>query len=61
MINCFVNITDHIKFKPTETETNELKLSDTLDRYEDHQSIIKILSQMNEEKNLFLFKPVTSE
>ena len=50
-----------MKFKPTETETNELKLSDILDRYEDHQSIIKILSQMNDEKNLFLFKPVTSE
>ena len=61
MINCFVNITNFIKFKPTETETNELKLSDILDRYEDHQSIIKILSQMNDEKNLFLFKPVTSE
>ena len=61
MINCFVNITNQIKFKPTETETNKLKLSDILDRYEDHQSIIKILSQMNDEKNLFLFKPVTSK
>ena len=61
MINCFFNITNNIKFKPTETETNEFKLSEILDRYEDHQSIVEILPQMNDKNNLFLFKPVTSE
>ena len=50
-----------LKLKPTETEINELSLSEILDKYKDHQSIVKIQSQMNDEKNLFSFKPVTSE
>ena len=29
--------------------------------YKDPQSIAKIRSQMNDENNLFLFKPVTSD
>ena len=37
------------KLKPTETETNEFALSDILDSYKDHQSIIKIRSQKNDE------------
>ena len=57
----FVNITKKLKLKPTETETNELKLSEILDGYKDHWSIIKIGSQKNDGKNLFSFKPVTSE
>ena len=57
----FVNITKKLKVKPTETKTYELILSEILDRCKDHQINIKILSQMNEEKNLFSFKPVTSE
>ena len=43
----FVNFTK--KLKPTETETNEFALSDILDSYKDHQSIIKIRSQKNDE------------
>ena len=54
----FVNITKKLKLKLTETETNELILSEILDRYKDHQSIVKIRSQMNDEKNLFSFEPV---
>ena len=54
----FVNITKKLKLKLTETETNELILSKILDRYKDHQSIVKIRSQMNDEKNLFSFEPV---
>ena len=45
----FVNITDKFKLKPTTTETNNC------------QEYRKILSEMNDEKNLFSFKPVTSE
>ena len=30
-------------------------------RYKDHQSIVKIQSQINDKNNLFLFKSVTSE
>ena len=54
----FVSITKKLKLKLTETETNELILSEILDRYKDHQSIVKIRSQMNDEKNLFSFEPV---
>ena len=54
----FVNITKKLKLKLTETEKNELILSEILDRYKDHQSIVKIRSQMNDEKNLFSFEPV---
>ena len=54
----FVNITKKLKLKLTETETNELILSEILDRYKDHQSIVKIRSQMNDENNLFSFEPV---
>ena len=57
----FVNITKKFKFRPTETETNELTLSEIPDRYKYPQSIVKIQSQMNDEKNLFSWKPVTSE
>ena len=53
--------TKKLKLKQTETEINELSLSEMLDKYKDHQSIVKIRSQMNDEKNLFSFKPVTSE
>ena len=52
------NTLSTLKLEPTETETNEFTLSETLDRYKDHQSIIKIRSQMNDEKNLFSLKPV---
>ena len=48
----FVNITKKLKLKPTETETNELSLSEILDKYKDHQSIVKMPFQMNGEKNL---------
>ena len=54
----FVNITKKLKLKLTETETNELILSEILDGYKDHQSIVKIRSQMNDENNLFSFEPV---
>ena len=37
----FVNITKKLKLKPTETETN-LRCQKILDRYKDHQRIIKI-------------------
>ena len=57
----FVNITKKLKLKQSETEINELSLSEILDKYKDHQSIVKIRSKMNGEKNLFSFKPVTSE
>ena len=49
----FVNITKKLKLKQSETEINELSLSEILDKYKDHQSIVKIRSQMNGEKNLF--------
>ena len=57
----FVNITKKLKLKQSETEINELSLSEILDKYKDHQSIVKIRPQMNGKKNLFSFKPVTSE
>ena len=57
----FVNVTMKLKLKQPETEINELSLSEILDNYKDHQSIVKMWSQMNGEKNLFSFKPVTSE
>ena len=57
----FVNIAKKLKLKPTETEINELSLSEILDKYKDHQSIVKIRSRMNDEKNLFSFKPVAYE
>ena len=37
----FVNITRKLKLKPTETEINEFSLSEILDKYKDHQSIVK--------------------
>ena len=57
----FVSITKKLKLKQSETEINELSLSEIQDKYKDHQSIVKIRSQMNGEKNLFSFKPVTSQ
>ena len=50
----FVNITKKLKLKPTETETNELTLSEILDRYKDHQSIAKIRSQIKMFSGSFL-------
>ena len=49
----FVVITKKLKLKPTATETNEFTLSEILDEYKDHESIVKVRSQMNEEKNLY--------
>ena len=49
----FVKITKKLKLRPTETETNELTLSEILDRYKDHQSIVKIYSHMNDENIYF--------
>ena len=57
----FVNMSKKLKLKPTETEINHFSLSEILDKYKDHQSIVKIRSQMNDEKDLFSLKPVTSE
>ena len=57
----FVSITKKLKLKQWETEINELSLSEILNKYKDHQSNVKIRSQMNGKKNLFSFKPVTSE
>ena len=57
----FVNITKKSKLKQSETEINELSQSEVLDKYKDHQNIVKIRSQMNGEKNLFSFKLVASE
>ena len=57
----FVNITKKLKLKQSETEINELSLSEILDKYKDHQSIVKIRCKINGENNLFSFKPVTSE
>ena len=57
----FVSITDKLKLKPIEVKTKKLTLSKNLDTYRDHQRIPKIQSQVNVEKNLFPFKPVTSE
>ena len=57
----FVNVTKKLKLKPTEIVTNELTLSEILNRYRDHPSTFKIRSQMNGEKNLFSFKPVKFE
>lgn len=49
----FINVTKKLKFKTTETETNEHTLSEILYRYIENQSIVP--------KNLFSFKPVTFE
>ena len=57
----FVSITKKLKFKPAETKISERSLSEILDKLKDHQSITKIQSQINGEKNLFSFKLVTSE
>ena len=54
-------IADTMNIKQSEIETNELSLSEILDKYKDHQSIVKIRPQTNGKKNLFSFKPVTSE
>ena len=51
----FVVITKKLKLKPTATETNEFTLSEILDEYKDHESIVKVQSQMNEEKNLYFY------
>ena len=51
MSKYFVNITNKLKLKQSETEINELSLSEILDKYKDHQSIVKIRSPMNGEKN----------
>ena len=56
-----VKIIKKLKLKTAETETDKLTLSEILDRYNDHQSIVKTQSQMNDEKNFFSFKPVMSE
>ena len=37
----FVNISKKLTLKPTETEINELSLSEILDKCKDHQSIVK--------------------
>ena len=44
-----VNITKKLKLKQTETEINELSQLEMLDKYKDHQSIVKIRSQMSGE------------
>ena len=49
----FVNITKKLKLKQSETEINEVSLSQILDKYKDHQSIVEIRSQMNGKKNLY--------
>ena len=49
----FVNITKKLKLKQSETEINEVSLSQILDKYKDHQSIFEIRSQMNGKKNLY--------
>ena len=46
----FVNIIEKLILKPTETEINELTLSEILDRYKDHEGIVQIRSQMNDKK-----------
>ena len=38
----FVNVTMKLKLKQPETEINELSLSEILDNYKDHQSIVKM-------------------
>ena len=45
----FVNITKKLKLKQSETEINELSLSEILDKYKDHQSIVIIRSQIKGE------------
>ena len=57
----FAIITQKLKLKPTETNTNELTVPQIRDRYKDCKIIVKIHSQKNGEKNLFSFKRVTSE
>ena len=51
----FVVITKKLKLKPIATETNEFTLSEILDECKDHESIVKVRSQMNEEKNLYFY------
>ena len=46
----FVNTTNKLKLQPTQTEKEELTLSETLDRNKYHPSIIKIWCKMNEQK-----------
>ena len=46
----FVNITKKLELKPTETATNELSLSEILDKYKDHHNIAQTRSQMNDKK-----------
>ena len=38
----FINITKKLKLKQSETEINGLSLSEILDKYKEHQSIVKI-------------------
>ena len=61
MTKLSVNITKKLKLKPTETEIPELTLSKILERYKDHQSIVKSWSQINDNKNLILFKLALSK
>ena len=57
----FVNITKKLKLKALEIEKKGLTLPEILVSYKYHSSIVKIQSQMNDEKNLFSFKSVTYE
>ena len=57
----FVNITKKLKLKALEIEKKRLTLPEILGSYKYHSSIVKIQSQMNDEKNLFSFKSVTYE
>ena len=58
----FVNRTEKLKLRQTETEANEFSNEkEILCKYKDHQSIVKIRSLMAGKNNLFSFKPVTSE
>ena len=49
--NMNLKLNKKLKLKQSETEINQLSLSEILDKYKDHQSIAKIRSQMNGEKN----------
>ena len=48
--NMNLKLNKKLKLKQSETEINQLSLSEILDKYKDHQSIAKIRSQMNGEK-----------
>ena len=52
MTKLSVNITKKLKLKPTETEIPELTLSKILERYKDHQSIVKSWNKWQQEFNL---------